>query len=62
MAEEDDVMENARNQGAARQLRILEAMPAEIVSLLAAFAEHDRRAEELEKANKEHVNHAGSSI
>jgi hypothetical protein len=55
MVEEDDVLELARNQGASRQLRILEAMPAEIASLLAAFAEADRKAEELERAKHQHA-------
>lgn len=47
-------METYRQQGAARELRILKAMPMEIQGLLADFAEHDRRVDELENAKEKH--------
>jgi hypothetical protein len=49
---EDDPLENARNQGRSQQVRIMLALPTEIKGLLAEFAEHDKRLEELAEAKE----------
>jgi hypothetical protein len=52
LAEEEDPMEVFRLQGRAQQLRLLEALPAEINGLLADYDEQDRRADELREAKE----------
>ena len=52
LAEEEDPMEVFRLQGRAQQLRLLEALPAEINGLLADYDEQDRRANELREAKE----------
>lgn len=49
-------MEVYRQQGAAKQLRVLKAMPAEIQGLLAEFAARDKRDQELEDAKEKRKN------
>jgi hypothetical protein len=45
-------MENLRNQGAYRQIRILESLPIEIKGLLIDFAEQDKRDKEVTEAKE----------
>jgi hypothetical protein len=52
LQEEDDPMMNLRNQGALRQVRVLECIPIEIKGLLAEYVEQDIRLQELELAKE----------